>query len=1007
MSTKIQLRRDTAANWTNTNPVLAQGEAGLELVTNRIKYGDGTTSWNSLAYAASINYNDLQNTPTLPVIPTYSITTTSQSGVGSLSLSGTTFTFTPASSYSLPTASASVLGGVKVDNSTITISNGVISSSGGGTSLPSQTGNNGKYLTTDGSTLSWSTVASAYTLPTASTSVLGGVKVDGTTITINGSGVISGSSTYTLPAATTSALGGVKIDGTSITINGSGVISSALGSAIQFKGTWNASTNSPTLSNGTGTTGWSYIVSTGGTQNLGGGSVTYSSTDFVIFDGTSWVSVSSNAGVASFNTRTGAVTLSNSDVTTALGFTPYNATNPSGYITGINSSAVTTALGFTPIQSSSLSVTTNAASGGGSLSYTGGVFTFTPYALPTATTSVLGGVKIDNSTITISSGVISVSAALTNAVQFKGGWNASTNTPTLSATLPAGVAAGWEYIVSTGGTLDIGNGSTTYAANDLVIYDGTKWVRIPGSTSVTSFNTRQGAITLTSSDVLTTALASQTANTFLAAPSGSAGVSSFRAIVAADIPSLTSAQLATILSDETGTGVAVFGTSPAITTSLTTASTSFDLLNTTATTVNFAGAGTSISIGAATGTTSINNATVTLGNATTINFNGASPTIASTSTGTLTLFNTNLLTVNAFNAATSATLVNSATTLGIGNTATAAQTVNMFTASTGASTYNIATGATLNATTKAINIGTAGVSGSTTNITLGSSVSGALGTTTVNNSLTVKGTVSLFGPATAANTTRFPNAQVIVSNVISNQQNESGNIGIIGEVVGGGTNRNAGVYGVGYTSGANNGQGVVGESHVSATGDTAPAVGVRGYANDTHAGGLNVGLYGDASNGASNYALYLNSGGVYSANALTWTLNGNLTFSGAYTVSATAATATSTSTASSIGYLGLPQSATATTATLAIGDAGKHIYVTTASQTMTIPANGTVAYPIGTTITFIAGPSATTVSIAIATDTMYLAGAGTTGTRTLAANGMATAVKVAATVWYINGTGLT
>jgi hypothetical protein len=120
-----------------------------------------------------------------------------------------------------------------------------------------------------------------------------------------------------------------------------------------------------------------------------------------------------------------------------------------------------------------------------------------------------------------------------------------------------------------------------------------------------------------------------------------------------------------------------------------------------------------------------------------------------------------------------------------------------------------------------------------------------------------------------------------------------------------------------------------------------------------------------------------------------------------------AATATTSSTAASLGYLGLPQSATDTTASLAIGDAGKHIYVTTASQTITIPANASVAYPIGTTITFIAGSSATTVSIAITTDTLRLAGSALTGTRTLAANGMATAVKVAATTWYINGTGLT
>ena len=54
-------------------------------------------------------------------------------------------------------------------------------------------------------------------------------------------------------------------------------------------------------------------------------------------------------GVTSFNTRTGAITLTSTDVTTALGFTPYNATNPNGYISGITSSMVTTALGYTPV----------------------------------------------------------------------------------------------------------------------------------------------------------------------------------------------------------------------------------------------------------------------------------------------------------------------------------------------------------------------------------------------------------------------------------------------------------------------------------------------------------------------------------------------------------------------------------------------------------------------------------------------------------------------------------
>ena len=82
---------------------------------------------------------------------------------------------------------------------------------------------NTTYTGGTGITLSSTT----FNLDTASTSALGGVKVDGSTITIDGSGVISSSPGYTLPTATDSILGGVKVDGSTITINGSGVISSS------------------------------------------------------------------------------------------------------------------------------------------------------------------------------------------------------------------------------------------------------------------------------------------------------------------------------------------------------------------------------------------------------------------------------------------------------------------------------------------------------------------------------------------------------------------------------------------------------------------------------------------------------------------------------------------------------------------------------------------------------------------------------------------------------------
>lgn len=54
MAIQIQLRRGTAAQWTAANTLLAQGEMGLETDTGRFKVGDGSTIWNSLAYASGI-----------------------------------------------------------------------------------------------------------------------------------------------------------------------------------------------------------------------------------------------------------------------------------------------------------------------------------------------------------------------------------------------------------------------------------------------------------------------------------------------------------------------------------------------------------------------------------------------------------------------------------------------------------------------------------------------------------------------------------------------------------------------------------------------------------------------------------------------------------------------------------------------------------------------------------------------------------------------------------------
>lgn len=292
----------------------------------------------------------------------------------------------------------------------------------------------------------------------------------------------------------------------------------------------------------------------------------------------------------------------------------------------------------------------------------------------------------------------------------------------------------------------------------------------------------------------------------------------------------TSAQLAGVISDETGSGVLVFGTSPTFTTSLLAAGASMDVFNATATTVNAFGAVTTLTIGnvataaqtvtmfgASTGASTYNFATgataaattktINIGTAgasssvTNINFGSAvsgatgtaafqnitltatSPVFAtSVTTGgaSIDVFNTTAATVNAFGAVT---------TLNLGNVAAAAQTVNMFGGSTGASTYNFAGGATANAVTKTINIGAAGVSGSITNINIGSAVAGSTGTTTIRTAVIVNdgNTGNFFSIANVADATKkiaFSAAGITTATIRTlTVQDASGTIAYLGNTL--------------------------------------------------------------------------------------------------------------------------------------------------------------------------------------------------------------------------------
>jgi hypothetical protein len=175
--------------------------------------------------------------------------------------------------------------------------------------LPSQTGNDNKFLKTSGTDTSWSLVDVG--------------NVSGTlSITHGGTGA-----TTTANALTN--LGAYPASNPNGYI--AGITSSMVTSALGYT-PYNATNPS------------NYITTAGARAAISvTGAGSYDSATGVI---------NIVGGVTSFNTRTGAITLNSSDVTTALGFTPYNATNPSGYISGITSGMVTTALGYTPYDSS-------------------------------------------------------------------------------------------------------------------------------------------------------------------------------------------------------------------------------------------------------------------------------------------------------------------------------------------------------------------------------------------------------------------------------------------------------------------------------------------------------------------------------------------------------------------------------------------------------------------------------------------------------------------------------
>lgn len=138
-------------------------------------------------------------------------------------------------------------------------------------------------------------------------------------------------------------------------------------------------------------------------------------------------------------------------------------------------------------------------------------------------------------------------------------------------------------------------------------------------------------------------------------------------------------------------------------------------------------------------------------------------------------------------------------------------------------------------------------------------------------------------------------------------------------------------------------------------------------------------------------------------------LTGNQTVAGNKTFSGTTALASgSTIDGFVIGYRDVPVLISNSARTFALADAGEAFGKDNATAyTYTIPANASVAFPIGTVITVFNNNATSNITIAITTDTLRLAGTTTTGSRTVPPFALCTLFKVASTVWMASGAGVT
>jgi hypothetical protein len=379
---------------------------------------------------------------------------------------------------------------------------------------------------------------------------------------------------------------------------------------LNYQGSWNASTNTPTLTSSVGTKGYYYVVSVAGTTNLNG-ITDWQPGDWAVFNGSVWQKIDNTDAVTSVNGQTGAVTIT----LTGLGAGTIATQNANavaitgGSIDGTPIGATTASTGAFTTVSASTKVATPyvdaTSSAGGALRNSVGTPVIQWGIANTTNSSIDGSININgtNAQIDLSptgTGHVHINPSGTNSVQINPTYVGTIDNMTIGATTPkaitgttitatsfVGSGASLTNVVnsltaSTGISVSGSTGAITVtntAPDQTVAFTNGTGISVTGTYpnfTITNTSPSSGGTvtsvsgtapvsvaTGTTTPVISLAsgygdtqnpYASKTANYVLAAPNGSAGAPTFRALVSADIPSLNYVSSVSATAPLTSTG---------------------------------------------------------------------------------------------------------------------------------------------------------------------------------------------------------------------------------------------------------------------------------------------------------------------------------------------------------------------------------------------------------------------------------------------------------------------